>query len=126
MQDIKNIDDFTIGDTYSLTRTLSTVPGSHIVTDAFWTVKSDVDLPDVDAVFSIHITRYTTASGIGEVTNNADGSAQLQFIAEPTVSLLMDGASVYYYDIHINLDSGEKYMVENGKLFTNRIVRRTH
>lgn len=120
------IDDFSIGDTYKLIRDLESVPDEQVITDAFWTVKENIIDSDAAALISIHITQYTTSSGIGEITNYEDGSSRLQFIASPSDSLMMDSLSIYYYDIHINLDSGNKYCLETGKLFTDRHVTQLH
>lgn len=118
MSDYRNIDDFSIGDTYKLIRILDSVPDNQVITDAYWTVKPDISAP---SIFQLHITQYTTASGIGEITNYADGTVRLQFIANPSLSNAMNYNTTYYYDIHINLYSGEKYSLELGKLFTNMV-----
>lgn len=126
MANYRYIDDFSIGDTYKLIRMLDSVPDNQVITDAYWTVKAHLNDSDANAVFKIHITPTTTASGIGEVTNYSDGTVRLQFIAQPTASISMDAMSTYYYDVHVNLYSGEKYMLESGKLFTGLHVTLTH
>ena len=118
------IDDLTVGDTYKLTRILNAIPGSGIVSDAYWTVKSDTNLIDADAELALHIT--PTSSGIGTVTIGTDGSTQLQFIVQPTTSQSFSPMSTYYYDIQVNLVSGEKYMLESGKLLTGLFVTHSY
>lgn len=118
------IDDFTIGDTYKLSRTIEQVPDAQLITDAYWTVKASVTDTDAEAMFKLHITTESSASG--QVTNYDDESAQLEFIALPTDSVMMDGVETYLYDIHITLDSGEKYALEVGKLFTGPKVLQVH
>lgn len=118
------IDDFTIGDTYKLSRTIEQVPDGQLITDAYWTVKAEATDTDAEAMFKLHIT--TESSAAGQVTNYDDESAQLEFIVLPTDSSLMDGVETYLYDIHITLDSGEKYALEIGKLFTGPKVLQVH
>ena len=118
------IDDFTIGDTYKLSRTIEQVPDGQLITDAYWTVKASVLDTDAEAMFSLHITSESSAAG--QVVNYDDESAQLEFIVLPSDSSLMDGVETYLYDIHITLDSGEKYALEIGKLFTGTKVLQVH
>lgn len=126
MANYRIIDDFSIGDTYKLIRMLDAVADDQVITDAFLTIKSDLGFADQDAEIAIHITADTTVDGIGEVTNYSDGSVRIQFIIQPTASLQMDRLSTYFYDIHINLSSGEKYVLEFGKLFTGSSVTQLH
>jgi hypothetical protein len=127
MASYRYIDDFSVGDTYKLIRTLDPVSSvTEQITDAYWTVKSNVNATDQNAELSVHITETTGVSGIGEVTNYPDGSIRLQFIATPEASNSMSQQSTYYYDIHVNLVSGEKYMLESGKLFTGLFVTHVH
>lgn len=118
------IDDFTIGDTYKLSRTIEQVPDGQLITDAYWTVKAAATDTDAEAMFALHITSESSTSG--QVTNYDDESAQLEFIALPEDSVMMDGVETYLYDIHITLDSGEKYALEIGKLFTGQKVLQVH
>lgn len=126
MANYRIIDDFSIGDTYKLIRMLDAVSDDQVITDAFLTIKSNLNVADQNAEIAIHITAYTTTDGIGEVTNYSDGSVRIQFIIRPTASLMMDRLSTYFYDIHINLSSGEKYVLEFGKLFTGSSVTQLH
>jgi hypothetical protein len=118
------IDDFTIGDTYKLSRTVENVPGGQLITEAFWTVKKDETDSDSDAAFLLSINPEGSTSGA--VNNYDDGTASLDFIALPSDSLMMDGNETYSYDIHITFDSGEKYALEIGKLFTGPHVLHVH
>lgn len=116
----RNISDFCPKDTYKLTRNVPSTPNDSPITDAWWTVKNDPELPDDTAIFSLHITPTESPSGI--VSNYEDLSGQLAFIAVPDDSAAMTNLTSYYYDIQIKLVSGEVYTVEVGKLFTLRTV----
>jgi hypothetical protein len=118
------IDDFTIGDTYKLIRNITQVPDEALITDAYWTVKAELTDPDESALFQIHINIATSDNGV--ILGYADGSWSLQFTVTPEDSLLMDSAKTYYYDVHVNLNNGEKYKLENGKLFTDQNVTQVH
>ena len=127
MANYRIIDDFSIGDTYKLIRNIDSVPDNQVITDAFLTVKSDLSAADQNAEVAIHIIEADlTTSDVGEVTNYEDGSVQIRFIVKPAVSLMMDRLSTYFYDIHVNLSSGEKYVLEFGKLFTGSSVTQLH
>lgn len=127
MANYRIIDDFSIGDTYKLIRNLDSVPDDQVITDAFLTIKSDLAHADQNAEVAIHIIDAAlTVDDIGEVTNYEDGSVQIRFIVKPAVSLMMDRLSTYFYDIHVNLASGEKYALESGKLFTGSSVTQLH
>ena len=118
----RQIDDFSIGDTYKLTRTTDAYAST--VSAAFLTIKSDLGLADQDAEIAISISETGTANG--QVINNVDGTATLNFIIVPTASYMMDRLATYLYDIHLNLTSGEKYQIEQGKLFTTGSVTQVH
>lgn len=118
------IDDFTVGDTYKLNRTIPNVPNGQLVTDAYLTVKASTTDNDASAMFALHITTDETTHGM--VANYDDESATLSFIVLPADSAMMYGSETYLYDIHITLDSGEKYGLESGKLFTAPIVLQVH
>lgn len=117
------IDDFAIGDTYTLIRTLDSTPNDYPVTDAYWTVKPSLTTLDANAVLAYHVTQYTTP---GAVVNNADGTVDIQFVAAPSDSESMVSNGTYFYDIHVTLSSGDKYALETGKLFTGMNVTFTH
>jgi len=126
MANYRYIDDFSIGDTYKLIRNLDSVPDDQVIVDAYWTVKPTLTTLDIDAPINIHITQFTSASGIGEITNYADGTVRLQFIANPDDVGALTSNQTYFYDVHVNLYSGEKYVLEYGKLFTGMHVRHSH
>ncbi len=114
------IDDFNIKDTYKFIRTIPSTPDDVIISEAWWTVKTDETLPDTEALFSLHITPVLSSSGI--INNYTDLTASLTFTAQPTDSVLMDPLTTYYYDIQIKLANDEIYTVEQGRLFTGRTV----
>lgn len=124
MATYRYIDDYSIGDTYKLIRILDSVPDNQVIVDAYWTVKPTLTTLDANAPIAIHITQ--DASAAGEITNYEDGSVRLQFIAVPASVGSMEPNETYFYDIHINLYSGEKYVLEQGKLFTGMHVRHSH
>ena len=118
------IDDFTIGNTYTLVRPFDVLPKGESIDHVIWTVKANFADPDHAAFFEVHITTTQTASGIAIV--NPDGSAQFTFIVQPSQSLLMDSYATYYYDIQLGFVSGDNYAVEYGKLFTGLMVTQVH
>lgn len=125
MASYRYIDDFSIGDTYTLVRILDSTPGNYPVTDAYWTVKPTLTTLDSDAVLAYHITTVPSITG-GVVVNNADGSVDIQFVASPNDSSSMISNTTYFYDIQVSLQSGDKYSLETGKLFTQMNVTFSH
>lgn len=126
MANYRYIDDFSIGDTYKLIRNLDSVPDDQVIVDAYWTVKPTLTTSDADAPIAIHITQTSGGTGVGEITNYEDGTVRLLFIADPATVGPLTSNQTYFYDLHINLYSGEKYALEYGKLFTGMHVRHSH
>ena len=119
----RNIDDFCPRNTYSLVRNIPSTPNNITITDAWWIVKADSELPDSTAMFELHITPAASASG--QVFNYIDLTAQLLFTAQPEDSSAMFGMSPYFYDIQIQLADNTRYTIETGKLFTLRAVKQS-
>jgi hypothetical protein len=124
MATYRYLDDFTTGDTYMLIRMVPYVPEGFFIEEAWWTVKESMTDTDAESMFSLCITLSGSANG--EVTNYPDGTSRLRFIAQPSNSLMMSPSSTYYYDVHVNLSSGDKYQLEYGKIFTGYTVRQVH
>jgi|WetSurSiteA1Bulk_404760.scaffolds.fasta_scaffold13386_3 hypothetical protein len=120
MPTYRYIDDFTPGDTYRVLRQIDAV-ASGIVTEAWFTVKTNVTDNDSMAKVNLHIT--TTPAASGYVVNNLDGTTDLSFIVQPTDSYLMSPLLTFYYDIVVKTSSAEIYTVEEGRLFTTRYIR---
>jgi hypothetical protein len=123
MSTYRIIDDFTIGDTYKIIRDIDSAPEGAVITDAYLTVKKSLLDSDALAAFKLHIT---LTGGDGAIYLYDDDSYTLQFVVTPSGSSLMDSNSTYDYDIHVNLNNGEKYSLENGKLLTDRHVTQIH
>jgi len=122
MPTYRRINSFIPGDTNYCIRELPSVPNQEVLTDAWWTVKDNYTDADSLAEFSVHITPYTTVSGIGEITNNADGSVQLRFIALPIVSQFMTPNETFYFDVRVLSNVGNVYTLELGELFSEMSV----
>jgi hypothetical protein len=120
MASYRYIDDFNPKDTYKFMRNIPSTPNDELISDAWWTVKTDSVLPDDEAIFSLHITTTLTTSGI--IYNYLDLSARLLFTTQPTDSAMMDVLTTYYYDIQVKLANNEVYTVEYGRLFTGNTV----
>lgn len=116
MATYRNIDDFSPGKTYKIVRDLDAQADGSAVTQARFTVKSAVTLPDSSA--SIHAVIDLVPTASGACYNYDDGSMAVNFNISPSTTKLMRPNETYYYDIQVTMDSGDIFTIETGKLFT--------
>lgn len=116
MATFRNIDDFSPGKTYKLVRDIGAQGDGSTLSEARFTVKSSITLPDSSASIAARVTLSVTASG--GCYNYSDGSMAANFTISPTTTKLMRPNETYYYDIQVTMNTGDIYTIETGKLFT--------
>jgi len=114
------IEDFAPGKSYRLVRDIDPQADGSALTEAWFTVKSDLALSDAMASFSLHVTQSGTI--YGGCYNYTDGAMAVDFTVPYTTSKTMLPNSTYLYDIQVRMDTGSIYTIETGRLFTLNVV----
>lgn len=109
------IDEFVAGDDLSVERTVTGVPATTTLTNAWFTVKRKLTDADADAILQKIITSVSTSSGQIDDTG-ADGTGHVIFLLVPADTVLLTPLSEYHYDIQVKTSAGKIYTPESGKI----------
>lgn len=107
------IDGFVKGDDLDIIRTISNIPATQIIDDAFLTVRS-TNLNTV--IFKKHITAVDVP-GTGQITDTGgDGEGAVKFQLTNADTVLLVVGTLFPYDIEIITDAGKRYTPEVGTI----------
>jgi len=110
------------GDDLDVTRTITGVPATTTLAQAWLYVKRLATDPDNQAVFFKSITSAAVA-GVGQITDTgADGTGALLFQIAAADSALLSPQVPCAYGIQVKLSSGKEYTVETGTIVADRGV----
>ena len=104
------LDDVVAGNDYQVTRTITLVPSTAVLDQAWFTVKEHPD--DADAAAIIGPKQITSADvpGTGQITDTgADGTGAVRFDILDTETELMQIGRDYHWGIQVKTDGGALY-----------------
>lgn len=115
------IDDLVVGEDREVPRTVDLTPIGEALSRAWFTVKSEIDDSDADAVFQKEITSVSSVDGqIDDIgTDSPITEGHLYFLIPSDDTLLLTPEIYYYYDIKAMSASGAKIVLESGRLIAH-------
>lgn len=122
---MNTIENKVVGDKWLVRRNVVGIPNGLTITDAWMTVKSNLEDSDANAIFQNHIT---SVSGVaGQIENNgAGGTAVLRFDLTGSQTLLLAPFVSYYYDVQVKDSDGELDTPDTGVIIpTGQVTKAT-
>lgn len=102
----QDITGYVLGDNLDITRTVTDVPASQTLSDAWLTIKRRSSDEDADAALQKHITPSYVA-GQGHITDTgADTTGALLFELVPGDAATLSPSYSYFYDIQVKTNAG--------------------
>lgn len=109
-----SIEDMVAGASWTLRRSIVNVPAGQLITEAWFTVKEDVDDLDADALIQKHVT-IANVAGTGQVEDQGiSGTGIVRFDLLHTETALLNENIDYEYDIKVKTDLGTRDHPEIG------------
>lgn len=118
------ITNFAVGDDFDVERTITGVPSSATLVQAWLTVKNRITDADAQAVFQVSIASAYVA-GSGQITDTgADGTGEVRFEVTKANSLLLTPGKGYHFDVQVESSTGKIYTPYAGTMRGSRQVTR--
>lgn len=105
---------FVRGDEFSIVRTIPGVPVGVTISGGYLTFKNA--LSDIDSAAIVQkVITTSNSDGTGHVTDTgADGTGAVRFDMAKADTLLFTAGQKYFFDIQVQLDSGDVFTLEIG------------
>ena len=118
------IEDRVAGASWTIRRQIVNVPSGQLITEAWFTVKKDINDADSSAIVQKYIT-VTNVAGTGQIEDQgSSGTGIVRFDLLHTDTVLFDENIVYEYDIKVKTDAGVRDHPEIGTLKVRARVTR--
>ena len=104
------------GRTFSVARAVKNIPSGEILSEAWFTVKEDIEDNDLNAKLKKHVTVTPEADGRIEDDGSGDGIGMVVFFLIPDDTKNLEQYKSYVYDVTVKTSSGGEYTPEIGIL----------
>ena len=118
----QRIEGLVVGDDWTITREVDDIPAGHVISKAYFLLKTDAKTVD-DASATINLAITTTLTSAGQITNaGSSGTGSITFTPTNSDTANLNPGQSYDYGIKVILDNGAVAHTEIGTLVAKQGV----